>query len=112
MMKDELAALWSLRRAALDEINANAERYKECEQCRAIPVKRSAVCPWCGAYRFLENPERVRATVREMGMRPFPLAAPVMPRSALSSGEHCGMLLGKLGKRVEFLAEDTSDILE
>jgi hypothetical protein len=104
MMEDELQVLWAHRRAQVDRFIACAEQYKECDQCRAILTKGVGICCFCGTYRFVQDPDRIRATAREMKTRPFPLAAPVMPRSALSSVGSCGMM-GEPGKRVELSAK-------
>ncbi len=101
MMNDELHELWTRRRDIVNKFIAHPEKYKECEHCRSINLKAAGLCVWCGAYTFLENPERVRLTAREMGMRPYPLSAGVMPRLALHFiAIH--MMLDQISKRLVF----------
>ena len=92
MMADDWAKLWNLRRASVARFIAEPERFKECEQCRSISLKGAAICQWCGGYRFLEDPKRVRATAREMGTRPYSLAAAVVPRLASHGGDFDNIL--------------------
>jgi hypothetical protein len=68
------------RRVQLDYIKMSAEDHKVCHACYSISLLRAKVCPFCGSYRFDEDPRIVRAVARRMGLSPFPLRAGVVPR--------------------------------
>jgi len=74
---------WHLvkRRQSLAKMLADAGSFKECDQCRSISPQRLGICPFCGTYRFNEDPEATRATLKEMVQRPFPVGAAVAPRA-------------------------------
>ena len=83
MMADEMATLWDRRRTLTSRFIAQPERFQECEHCRSIILKRFGICLYCGSYRFLDDPERIRTTAREMATRPYGLMRPVVPRLGL-----------------------------
>jgi len=75
-----LKKLWDFRREGLQEVVQNPTRFKECEQCRSISVKKCGICARCHSYRFKEDVEVVLATVEEMAKHPYPVYAAVVPR--------------------------------
>lgn len=42
----------SSRKEAAEKIKAHPKKYKVCEGCGSIVVKKTTVCPNCNAYRF------------------------------------------------------------
>lgn len=80
MTEEGMRVLWAVRLEGLRRIEANVEEFQECDQCRAISPKRLGLCPWCRSYRFKTNTARVRATLKAMATRPWPLNAGVVPR--------------------------------
>jgi len=71
---------WAARKRKADEILAEAEKFKVCEQCCSILYKSTAICGICGSYRFSESPSAVRSTVEELKQTPFPITSAVVPR--------------------------------
>jgi RNA polymerase subunit RPABC4/transcription elongation factor Spt4 len=47
------------RKEAAAKIIAAPNKFKICESCGSIVVKKADVCPNCNAYRFDESPEAV-----------------------------------------------------
>ena len=80
MNPSEVARYWAERNRKLDEIVADAGKYKVCDQCRSIAFKRARICGVCGTYRFDETPEYLRETAREARKSPIPFTAGVAPR--------------------------------
>ncbi len=80
MTEEALRQHWTFRLGGLQQILQRAEDFKECEQCRAISPKHNGLCPYCRCYRFKEDVETVKATIRVMAGRPWPLNAGVVPR--------------------------------
>jgi hypothetical protein len=80
MTSEHLAELQEWRRAGLRFIVREPHRYKQCEQCLSLVRKGDGVCCWCGAYRWVENPQHVKAIARLMRRSPYPKGAPVVPR--------------------------------
>ncbi len=80
MTQVEQAKHLAARQVRADQILAQAERYKVCDQCRSISLKQAGFCKVCGAYRFNEDPVTVRSTAKEMGAHPFPNTSAVVPR--------------------------------
>lgn len=68
------------RQKRAEQIMVEVERFKVCDQCRSISFKQAQTCSVCGAYRFVEDPEIVCGTAREMGANPFPITAGTVPR--------------------------------
>jgi hypothetical protein len=68
------------RQQSAEKILVEATQYKVCDQCRSILYRQATHCTVCGAYRFDESPDRVRATAREMGGNPFPVTSGTVPR--------------------------------
>ena len=62
------------------QIAVHPEAFKACDQCRSLVQKSSAHCPFCAAYRFVEDVEFIRATLEEMAQHAVPVGAPVVPR--------------------------------
>jgi hypothetical protein len=80
MNAEYLENLRAIRLEGLRRIEMNISGFKECDQCRSICQTSLGLCPWCHCYRFKEDAETVRATLREMARVPFPLGSPVVPR--------------------------------
>lgn len=80
MTDTEQTERWAVRKRKADEILAEAESFKVCEQCHSILYKSTVICVVCGTYRFNENPSDVRATVEELKETPFPVTTGVVPR--------------------------------
>lgn len=99
MNRSDMERLWAARRRGLEPIICNPADYKECDQCRAIHTKRAGISFFCGAYRFKEKPEEVRATAEEMLKRPYPVAAPVVPRLRGEEDRRAPSLGGLNGER-------------
>jgi hypothetical protein len=86
MTSEALERHWEARRSGVRAIVADLEGFKECDQCRSLTPKRRPICPFCGCYRFGEDPAVVRATLAEMGQRPYPASAGVVPRLPVETG--------------------------
>ncbi len=71
------------RQKRAEQIIVEVDRFKVCDQCRSISYKHVSTCSVCGAYRFTEEAETVRATAKEMGSNPFPVTAGTVPRLVL-----------------------------
>ena len=71
---------WQIRREQVAHIARRPEAYKVCDQCRSLASRSVSHCPFCAAYRFIEDIEYIRATLAEMAGRALPLGAPVVPR--------------------------------
>jgi hypothetical protein len=70
----------AVRQKRAEQIVGEVERFKVCDQCRSISYKHVQTCSICGAYRFIDEPEQVRAIAREMGANPFPITSGTVPR--------------------------------
>ena len=57
------------RRKAAEQITGAPQRYKVCESCGSIVLKKSDVCPNCNAYRFDDSPEAVVAQAQLLAVR-------------------------------------------
>jgi hypothetical protein len=79
---EEIAKHLALRRERANEILAEVDQFKVCDQCRSISYKRAQTCSVCGAYRFEERPEIVSKFAQEMGAHPFPRTSGTVPRLA------------------------------
>lgn len=75
----------SWRMQMLQRLIDNLDSIKECDQCRAIVLKTTGMCPFCATYRFKEDAKRIRATLRVMGEVPWPRNAGFVPRLACES---------------------------
>jgi hypothetical protein len=80
MTSESLERLWAVRLAGLQRTARHAAVFKECDHCRSIVPKPMGLCPWCHCYRFKEDAETVRATLREMAEVPYPVGSAVVPR--------------------------------
>jgi RNA polymerase subunit RPABC4/transcription elongation factor Spt4 len=47
------------RKEAAAKIIASPNKFKVCESCGSIVMKKADVCPNCNAYRFDESPKTV-----------------------------------------------------
>jgi hypothetical protein len=73
MTSESLERLWAVRLEGLRRTAEHAADFQEYDQCRSICPKEMGVCPWCHCYRFEDNAETVRATLREMAKVPYPV---------------------------------------
>lgn len=87
MTGEALRQHWAFRIGGLQQILQRAEDFKECDQCRAISPKHNGLCPFCRCYRFKEDVESVRATLKVMAGRPWPLNAGVVPRISFNAAQ-------------------------
>ena len=57
------------RREAAQKIVATPQKYKVCESCGSIVMKKADVCPNCNAYRFDGAQETVVAQAKLLAAR-------------------------------------------
>jgi hypothetical protein len=57
-----------------------------CDQCLSISPLSARVCPICGAWQWVETPERIKEVSRMMAKNPFPVTAGVVPRLSDEGG--------------------------
>lgn len=57
------------RKEAAQKIVAAPQKYKVCESCGSIVVKKADVCPNCNAYRFDERADSVVAQAKLLAAR-------------------------------------------
>ncbi len=80
MTENEELKHLAARQSRAEQIVVEAHHFKICEQCRSIFQKHAPTCSVCGAYRFIDDPEAVRSTAKEMGSNPFPATSGTVPR--------------------------------
>ncbi|MDD5262558.1 MAG: hypothetical protein PHD76_12000 [Methylacidiphilales bacterium] len=57
------------RKEAAEKIISAPQKYKVCESCGSIVVKKADVCPNCNAYRFDISAESVTAQAKLLAAR-------------------------------------------